>query len=165
MSSWKKPSPALVIAVLALFVSLSGTAVAAGIVPLAKRALNADKAKVANRAKVADTAKVADNAKKVGGQTAAGIITQAAQTPGPASSAAGLLSIKQATDSIAPSSGREIVIACDAGKKVVSGGWSTTTDAFGLDSRPISDSAWSIWLGNGSTTAAAPVTLYAVCIG
>ena len=39
------PSPALVIAVLALFVALSGTAVAAGIVPLAKRALVADNAK------------------------------------------------------------------------------------------------------------------------
>ncbi len=65
---------------LALFIALSGTAVAAGIVPLAKRALNADKAKQA------------DNAKKVGGQTAAAIITQAAQTPGPAGTAAGLVS-------------------------------------------------------------------------
>jgi len=42
------PSPALVIAVLALFVALSGTAVAAGVVPLAKRALVADNAKKLN---------------------------------------------------------------------------------------------------------------------
>ena len=48
MNGRKRPSPALVIAVLALFVSLSGTAVAAGVVPLAKRALSADKAKQAD---------------------------------------------------------------------------------------------------------------------
>jgi hypothetical protein len=49
----RRPSPALVVAMLALLVSLSGTAVAAGVVPLAKRALTAD------------------NAKKLGGQSAA----------------------------------------------------------------------------------------------
>jgi hypothetical protein len=162
MFGLKKPSPALVIAVLALFISLSGTAVAAGIVPLAKRALTADKAKVANRAKVAD---VATNAKKVGGQTAAGIITQAAQTPGPASSAGGLVSVKQAADTIQPNTGREVVITCDAGKKVVSGGWATTGDAFGFDSHPVGDTGWAVWLGNGPSSPAAPVTLYAVCIG
>jgi hypothetical protein len=159
MISWKRPSPALVIAVLALFVSLSGTAVAAGIVPLAKRALTADKAKVAAKATVAD------NAKKVGGQTAAGIITQAAQTPGPASSAAGLVSVKQAADTIQPNTGREVVIACDAGKKILSGGWSTTGDAVGFDSHPVGDTGWAVWLGVGASSPAAPVTLYAVCIG
>lgn len=62
--SRKTPSPALVIAVLALFAALSGTAVAAGIVPLAKRALTADKAKVA------------DNARRLGGKTPAQIAAQ-----------------------------------------------------------------------------------------
>jgi ABC-type Fe3+-hydroxamate transport system substrate-binding protein len=161
MFGLKKPSPALVIALLALFISLSGTAVAAGIVPLAKRALTADKAKLATRAKLADTA---NNAKKVGGQTAAGIITQAAGTPGPASSAAGLVTVKQATDTIQPNTGREVVLACDAGKKVVSGGWSTTGDAFGFDSHPVGDTGWATWLGVGSSSPAAPVTLYVVCI-
>jgi hypothetical protein len=66
--SERLPSPALVIAVLALFVALGGTAVAAGVVPLAKRALTADKAKVA------------DNAKKLGGKTPRQI---AAQMRGP----------------------------------------------------------------------------------
>jgi hypothetical protein len=46
------PSPSVTLALLALFVALGGTAVAANVVPLAKRAL------------------VADNAKKVGGLTA-----------------------------------------------------------------------------------------------
>ncbi len=44
------PGPAMIVALLALFVALSGTAVAAGIVPLAKRALVADNAKKLNGA-------------------------------------------------------------------------------------------------------------------
>ena len=71
MNGRRMPSPALVIAVAALFVSLGGTAVAAGVVPLAKRAL------------------VADTAKKLGGQTPAQLTAAAAKQPGPASSAAG----------------------------------------------------------------------------
>ena len=41
-----KPSPAMAVAVCALFLALAGSAVAAGIVPLAKRALSADNAKL-----------------------------------------------------------------------------------------------------------------------
>ena len=84
MNGRKMPSPALVIAVLALFVSLSGTAVAAGVVPLAKRALTAD------------------NSKKLGGQTADSIAASAAQRPGPASSAAGLFTVKSTAWSLGP---------------------------------------------------------------
>ena len=65
MNGRRVPSPALVIALAALFVSLGGTAVAAGVVPLAKRAL------------------VADNAKKLGGQTPAQLTAAAAKQPGP----------------------------------------------------------------------------------
>ena len=158
MNGRKWPSPALVIAVLALFVSLSGTAVAAGVVPLAKRALSADKAKQA------DKAKLADNAKKLGGETAAAIIAKAAQTPGPASTAAGLVSAKQASDSLAAQSGRELVIACDGGKKVISGGFASDGSVISFDSRPISDSTWGVYLQNiGDGNAG--VTLYAVCLG
>jgi hypothetical protein len=53
---------AIVIALAALFVALSGTAVAAGVVPLARRAL------------------IADNAKKVGGQKPAQLLAKAAAT-------------------------------------------------------------------------------------
>ena len=109
MTVRKRPSPALVVALLALFVSLSGTAVAAAVVPLAKRALNADKAKVA------------ENARKLEGQAAAALLQKASQMPGPASSAAGLVTIKQSSESLGGKSGREYVIACDGGKKVVSG--------------------------------------------
>ena len=148
----RKPSPALVVALVALFVSLSGTAVAAGVVPLAKRALTADKAKVA------------DNAKKLNGETAAALLQKAAQMPGPASSAGGLVATKQAADTLNPQSGREIVIACDGGKKVVSGGYTSSGDVLAFDSRPMSDAAWGIYLANFGD-AAAPVTVYAVCLG
>jgi len=140
------------VGLLALFISLGGTAFAAGVVPLAKRALTADKAKVA------------DNANKLEGQTRAALLQKAAQMPGPASSAAGLVTIKQAADSVNPKSGREFVVACDGGKKILSGGYSTNGDVLGFDSRPINDTSWSIYLGNGGEAAAA-ITLYAVCIG
>ena len=152
MNGRKWPSPALVIAVLALFVSLSGTAVAAGVVPLAKRALSADKAKQA------------DNAKKLGGETAAAIIAKAAQTPGPAGTAGGLVAVKQATDSLTANTGKAFVIACDTGKKVISGGFASDGDVYSFDSRPITDAAWEIYLANGGDGNAG-VTLYAICIG
>ena len=84
------PSPAMAVALAALFVALSGTAVAAGVPALAKRAL------------------VAENAKKLGGQTSAALLAtannaakQAAESaagsqPGPASTAAGLVIVKTA---------------------------------------------------------------------
>jgi hypothetical protein len=146
MHGRKRISPALVVAVLALFVSLSGTAVAAGVVPLAKRALSAD------------------NAKKLGGQTADAIVAKAARTPGPAASAAGLLTVKQASDGITANNSREFVVACDGGRKIVSGGFATDGDVLALNSRPMSDAAWGIELlnvGDGN----ASVTLYAVCLG
>ena len=65
---FSRPSPALIVATVALFVALGGTAgaVVTAAVPLAKRAL------------------VADNAKKLGGMTSAQIASQAARAPGPA---------------------------------------------------------------------------------
>jgi Collagen triple helix repeat (20 copies) len=59
--SRRRPSSALLIAVAALFLALTGGAVAAGVVPLAKHAYTADSATVAR------------NAKHLGGKTAAEI--------------------------------------------------------------------------------------------
>jgi hypothetical protein len=110
------------------------------VVPLAKRALSADTLK---------------------GKTAA----QIAQLPGPATSAAGLIVTKQVTDSLAPNSGREFVIACDGGKKAISGGYSSSSAVLRWDSRPMSDTTWAMYLLNVDEAAAANVTLYAVCLG
>ena len=68
------PSPAMFIALVSLFVALTSTGWAQNAVPLAKRALTADKAKVAA------------NAQRLQGRTAAAI----AATPGPATDAATL---------------------------------------------------------------------------
>jgi len=156
-TSSKRPSPALVVALLALFVALSGTAVAATVVPLAKRALMADKAK---------QAAIADVAKKLGPQSTAALVRQAAQSPGPASSAAGLVSTKTGAFSLNADEGRMFSAACAAGEKAVGGGFSYDGSALVLavDSLPTGDgSGWQLYLVNLSDGSASG-TVYTVCI-
>jgi hypothetical protein len=137
---FRLPSPAMVVACLALFVAMSGTAIAAS--PVVKRAL------------------FANNAGKLQGRTAA----QVAAMPGPASTASGLLSIKGQSDSLPAGAERDFVIACDAGKKIVSGGFASSGVVLAADSRPTNDSAWGTYLVNVGSQGA-QVTLYAVCVG
>ena len=151
-------SPALVVSLIALFVALSGTAVAAGIVPLATRALTADRAK---------QAAVADVAKKLGPQAAAAMAQQAGQLPGPASTAAGLVSTKTTGFSLALKQQSMFTVACGSGEKALSGGFSYDSSALVLpvDSLPTGDgSGWQIYLANMSDNAGASGTVYAVCL-
>jgi hypothetical protein len=161
MPKLRKPSPAMVIAIVALFVALSGSAVAAGIVPLAKRALSADNAKHALRA---------DTSKKLGTQTAAQIVqaaSQAAQAPGPASTAAGLITVKTAAWTNNPNGGNDFTVTCDTGQKAISGGWEDPTGySHPWDTRPTGDdSGWHVFV---TTAPNAPGpqsgTIYAVCL-
>ncbi len=152
------PSPAMAVALAALFVALSGTAVAAGVPALAKRAL------------------IADNAKKLGGRTSGQLLatantaakaaaTAAAQQPGPASTAAGLVVIKTASGGSMPPGGslRAIEIACDAGQKIVGGGMASDGAIATFDSYPKTDTSWEIVAGNlGSGTAT--ISVYALCL-
>ena len=111
----KRPSPAFVVAMVALFVALGGTAgaVVTAAVPLAKRAL------------------VADNAKKLGGQTAPQIAAQGAKAavtlspPGAreASTAVGLVSTKTQAAQLGAGGAQLFKVACDTGQKVLSGGY------------------------------------------
>src|SRR5262245_32192467 len=100
----KLPSPALVISVLALFVALSGTALACG-------------GRMVTHAKLADVALVANNAKRLGGETSAQLtaaaVQQASQAPGPASTAAGLVVVKTATWSLGPGGQSDFTVTCD----------------------------------------------------
>jgi hypothetical protein len=144
-------SPAMIVALLALFVALSGTAVAAGIVPLAKRAL------------------VADNAKKVGGSSLAQLTAaaqQAGSQPGPASTANALITIKTAPWSLGGGAQNNFTTPCDAGQKAISGGFDNPSgDALGLDTRPTADdSGWQLFLVNLSSSAGASGTLFVVCL-
>lgn len=149
----KRPSPALVVAMIALFVAFGGTAgaVVSAAVPLAKRAL------------------VADNAKKLGGQTSAQLVSQAvsqaSQAPGPASSAAGLVTIKtQSAGSVPPGNSLPAFTAtCDAGSKVIGGGMSSDGAIVTFDSYPKGDAAWEVVVGNLGS-GAANVSVYAICL-
>lgn len=140
------PSPAMAVALAALFVALSGTAVAAGVPALAKRAL------------------VADNAKKLGGQTPAALLAtakqsavaaaaSAAQQPGPASTAAGLVTVKTAAWNLGGNGEGDFTVSCDAGQKAVGGGYDNPSGfALSVDNRPGPDGAsWKVYLFAGSS--------------
>jgi hypothetical protein len=116
---------------IALFVALSSTGIAANIVPLAKRALKADRAKVATNAlklngqtatQIAAIPGPATDAATLNGQTAA----QIAATPGPTSSLSGSL-FTYRTDSFELSSegaSARTDVKCQTGEKAIAGGWS-----------------------------------------
>ena len=148
-SRFKRPTPAFLIAMLALFVALGGTAgaVATATVPLAKRAL------------------VAENAKRLGGQTSAQIVAKAAQAPGPAASASGLITVKtQPAGSVpADNSLPAFSATCDAGSKVVGGGMSSDGAVVTFDSYPKGDAAWEVIVGNFGSSPA-NVSVYAICL-
>lgn len=143
LSKLRSVNPALVIAVIALFVSLGGTAVAAGvIVPLAKRALVADNAK---------------NAKKLQGKTPAAV---AALAPKPSAA----VTVKTAPYSLTASANGDFTTACDAGQKAIAGGYDNPTGvALGFDTRPSADGgSWKIFLSAGSSGGSG--TLFVVCL-
>jgi hypothetical protein len=158
----KRPSAALVISLVALFVALTGTAgaVVTAAVPLAKRAL------------------VADNAKRVNGVTAVQLGTAAAalgakaalqQSPaGPraASTASSLVSIKQAPFSLAANAQGTFTAACDAGQKAIAGGYANPNGtALSIDTGPTADgSGWSIFLVEATGTGSASGAVEVVCL-
>ena len=133
------PSPALVVASIALFVALGGTAIAAGIVPRAR---------------------VADNALKLQGKTAAQV---AALAPAP-SSVGGLVSVHTAPWSLGANQEASFTARCDAGQKAVGGGYDNPNGAaLPFDSKPGSDGAsWTVDEGAGSGGGSGSV--YVLCI-
>lgn len=145
MSKLRRPSPALAVALVALFSSLTGTAVAASVVPLAKKAL------------------FANNAGKLQGKTAA----QVAALPGPATSAASLVSLRTAAFSLNPMEDKTVIVPCAAGEKAAGGGF--TYDGTALvqtaDNGPTADGAgWQLYLINFSSSQGASGTAQVVCV-
>jgi hypothetical protein len=136
-----RPTPALGVALVALFVALSGTAVAAGVVAHAR---------------------LADNAKRLVGKTPAQV---AAMAPAP-SSLAGYITVKTASWSLNANQGSDFKTACDAGQKAIAGGFDNPQGAaIAIDTRPSPDgSSWQIYLLNVDDTAGASGSLYAVCM-
>ena len=86
-------------------------------------------------------------------------LNQSPAGPRPASTAAGVVSVKTGTASLAANGEGEFTVSCDAGQKVAGGGFSSDGAVFNLDSFPA-----SLYLVNGSETAGASITLYATCV-
>ena len=133
------PSPALVIALVSLFVSLGGAAVAA--VPPVKRAL------------------FASNAGKLQGRTA----RQVAALPGPARSVARLVTFRTAEFPLAADEQRDVSASCMRGR-AIAGGYSSPTTVISADSRASDPQTWSIYVMNGSATQPTTVTIQVICL-
>ena len=162
----KLPSPAMVVACIALLVALTGSAAAVTIaaVPLAKRALLADNA---TRLQGKTSAALLQTAQLTAQKEAQQASAQAAQLPGPASSAAGLITIKTAAWSFPPDGYGETIAVCDAGQKAIAGGWDNPNGyAHPWDTRPTPDGGgWRVFTTvSKDATAAESGTVYAVCL-
>jgi hypothetical protein len=158
---------------IALFVALSGTSYAQKVVPLAKRALSADKAKVATNAlklngqtatQIAAVPGPATDAATLNGQTAA----QIAATPGPTSAISGSL-FTYRTDSFELSSEGATArndVNCQTGEKAIGGGWSIDSGLASVtkDSPRPDGSGWrfSIFAESGNDLPAVG-TVFAIC--
>jgi hypothetical protein len=157
----KLPNPAIVLASIALLVSLSGTAIAAGAVPLAKKALFANNAGKLQGKTAAQVAAIEGPASTLNGKSA----DEIAAMPGPASSAASLVSTATAPFSLAAQGEGDFAVSCPAGSKPVSGGYTYSGNAAVLsaDTRPTSDTTWTIYLVNISNTGASG-NVIATCV-
>ena len=155
------PSPAMAVALAALFVALGGTAVAAGVPALAKRALVADNAKKLGGKTSAQLLATANTAAKAAAQSAAAGV---AQQPGPASTAAGLVTVKTAPFNLGGNGEGDFTAACDAGQKAVGGGFDNPAGVvLSIDSRPGPDGAsWKVYLFAGSSGGSG--NIYVVCL-
>ena len=154
----KRPSAALVVAMIALFVALGGTAgaVVTAAVPLAKRALVADNAKKLNGVTAA----------QLGGAAVAVALKESPAGARPASTAASLVSVKSAPFTLAADGQGAFTATCDAGQKAIAGGYANPVGtAFSVDNGPTSDgSGWSIYLIEGTGSSAAAGIVQAICL-
>jgi hypothetical protein len=133
----RRPSPALVVALVALFVALSGSAVAAGIVAHAK---------------------LADNAKKLAGKTPTQV---AAMAPAP-TSLAGYITVETANWSLNAQDANDFTAACDSGQKAIAGGYDG--DGLDINSRPAAGGGgWTVAILNPLDSGTSG-TVYAVCL-
>jgi hypothetical protein len=157
----RRPSPALVVALVALFMSLSGTAVAAGVVPVAKRALFANNAGKLQGRSAKQVAALPGPATYLNGLTAEDI----AGMPSPASTADALVSTGTAPFALAPSEQKDFSAQRSAGAKAISGGFTTPNVVLAADTRPnASGTGWTLYLMNLSDSASATGNVQVVCL-
>jgi hypothetical protein len=142
MSSIGRPSAAMMVALVALFVALGGTAVAA--TPIVKRAL------------------LANNALKLQGKTAA----QVAALPGPAVSVGGLVTVASAEYRIGAGGALMVNVPCPAGGRAIAGGYATTLGGrvSASTSFPSAAGTWTFELINVRGDGPAVGNAYAICV-
>jgi hypothetical protein len=155
----KAPSPALVIACIALFVALGGTAIAAA--PPVKRALFANNAGKLQGRTARQVAALPGPATYLNGLTAEDIAGQ----PGPASTASGLVTSSSAPFALAPGDARDFSAECAPGQKAVSGGYTTPNAVQGWDTRPTANgTGWTVYLVELTGSASATGSVHVVCL-
>jgi hypothetical protein len=144
--SIRRPSPAMVVALIALFVSLSGTALAAK--PVAR-------------------ALFANNAGKLQGSTRAQVVSAAAAAvkPQPVTSVRGLVSVVSREFFAVPGSGTTESVSCTSGR-AISAYWTTLADGEGV---PVSitatnESTWRFIIKNLRADGPARGTVSVVCL-
>jgi hypothetical protein len=135
----RTPSPALVIALIALFISLAGTAVAQ--TPAVQRAL------------------FAENAGKLKGKT----LKQVVAMPGPARSAGDLVFARTVDRVLQRAQETDITASCGPGAKAISGGYFSDDGVATRDSRASRDNTWTIHVVNLGE-AAADVSVQVLCL-
>jgi hypothetical protein len=157
----RRPSPALVVALVALFMSISGTAVAAGVVPVAKRALFANNAGKLQGRSARQVAALPGPATYLNGLTAEDI----AGMPSPANTASGLVSTGSAPFALAPGEEKDFSAQCPPGNKAISGGFTTPNVVLAADTRPTaSGTGWTLYLMNLSDSTSATGNVQVVCL-
>jgi hypothetical protein len=164
----RRPSPALVIAVIALFVALSGTGLASTIVKEALHAKKADRAKLAtnslklNNQTVAQVAAIPGPATSLGGLTA----EQIEAAPGPANAISGLLTVRSVGwSNPSDKQGTDWFAKCQPGEKAIAGGWDEIQgNARFTYNRPTpDDTAWWVHTFTAENTAPASGSIWVVC--
>jgi hypothetical protein len=161
MSKLRRPSPALVIAVVALFMSISGTAYAAGVVPMAKRALFANNALKLQGKSARQVANIPGPATSLNGFLAEEI----ADMPGPASTASTLVTTGTAPFALAPGEQKDFSAHCPGSSKALSGGFTSPNSVLAADTRPTaSGTGWTLYLVNMSDSVSATGTVQVVCL-
>ena len=135
----RMPSPALVISLIALLVSLAGTSVAA--VPPVKHAL------------------FASNAGKLQGKK----LRDVAAMPGPTRSVGDLVFARTVDRVLRGGQEADVTASCGPRAKAISGGFISDGSVATRDTRASSDHAWTYFVVNlGETTAR--VAVQAICI-
>jgi hypothetical protein len=155
----KAPSPALVIACIALFVALGGTAIAAA--PPVKRALFANNAGKLQGRTARQVAALPGPATYLNGMTAEEI----AGMPSPATTASALVTTSSAPFALAPGEQKDFSAQCAQGQKAVSGGYTTANAVWGADTRPTATgTGWTVFLVDDSSTLSATGNVHVVCL-